>query len=135
MDLKEFIKKSIVEIVEGIQDAQLECGPAARINPKGLSKRVTPNELFWDEASGLFAESVEFDLAVTVTESNTVDSKGAISVLGTGAGVDGHQAASESRVSRIRFRTLIIFPSAEPTPPKKERKSLRQLRDEAQAKR
>jgi len=92
MELKEFISQTLVEIVEGVQDA------------KDTAKHGT----IMPQSRAGTAQQVHFDVAVTTTSSTTGGGK--VSVMGIGGEIGGqseHQA-----VSRIKFDVPIRFSHA-----------------------
>lgn len=99
MDLREFVKRSLVDIAAGINDAN-----AALTEERGKSHELGGR---WfrlrREEGGLRADRIEFDIAVTLT-SGAADSKGAglrLSVVEFGMG-KGKSSGTES-ISRIKF--------------------------------
>ncbi len=101
MELREFVERSLAEIIQGVAAAQQEVSKGARsngsINPKALMRG---NELV----------SVQFDVAVTAVEGGAAG--GGISVLGGIVSIGG-QAKSETRaesISRIKFDVPVWLP-------------------------
>lgn len=95
MELKEFVTKTLVEIIEGVTEAQSKAKDA----PGG----VVPTK-----ADPI--ERVAFDVALTTSKSK--ESKGGIGVFLGGAGIGGQkQAAGEAKsFSRIKFSVPILLP-------------------------
>ncbi|ATZ74166.1 hypothetical protein CWC33_10895 [Idiomarina sp. X4] len=116
MNLKEFISESIVEIVEGIVDAQSRIqSDDAKIVPE-ISKVFTQSQtggtnlaLGWDKQSNLI-HSVEFDIAVTANEGT--ETRGGIGVVAGvfALGSQGKSLESNQSISRLKFRVPISFP-------------------------
>lgn len=112
MELKEFISNALIDITQGISDAQKKSGdsgaiinPHINIAPSELSK----HGLIW--AGGTPAHLIKFDLAVTVTEGS--GTKGGIGIL-AGAislGSSGQSNSESMVVSRIQFSIPVIYPS------------------------
>ncbi|OGW84820.1 MAG: hypothetical protein A3A81_07975 [Omnitrophica bacterium RIFCSPLOWO2_01_FULL_45_10b] len=87
MELKEFVKKVIVDLDEAISEANAETRREIRF--KGVKEQRT---------------ALEFDVAVTVESSNETTGGGAIKVWGIGEiGVGGGTELKNSTVSRVRF--------------------------------
>jgi len=135
MQLDAFISKTLTEIGNGIRQAQTNAADTGmRINPAGLDKRVTPEQIFWDAKAGLLAQMVEFDLAVTVAESKSAGGNGEISVFGIGGvGGKGEKTSSNTSEQRIKFGVLVILPTTEAPPPPKERVALDKMRNRPSA--
>ena len=110
MNLQEFIREMLVQIINGVKDAQEIIGESgAAINPIGLY-RVHDQLAGRGYHSGAVTETVEFDVAVTVTEAEgTKKGVGAfVSVVGIGA--QKHTEAQSSSVSRIKFSVPALLP-------------------------
>ena len=117
MDLKDFIRESLVQIANGISEANIHLvGTSAVVNPSNVQAYSTEakaygriNEAF--SAKEALVELVEFDVAVT-TESGTQTGGGIkISVASIGVGAEGKSTGSQSRESRIKFQIPMIYPS------------------------
>jgi hypothetical protein len=133
MDLKNFIAESLSQIVNGVVEAQRRCSEiGGRVNPIGMTYRKSDSEtLLYDHSTGQFAEYVEFDVAVTVAGSTTAGGGGGISVFGANVGSKAEHSQTNETVSRIRFRTLVMFPANEKLPPPKQRMGLDEMRASA----
>jgi len=94
MYIKEFIKESLRQIVEGVKEVQSEVADKSQIAPIG-------NQL----------ERVEFDIAVTVDEEQTKDKGAGLSVYCIKVGASGQTSASISSAHRIKFSVSINFES------------------------
>lgn len=111
MELKEFISNALIDISQGIRDAQRESKDSgAIINPhinSGASE-LSKHGLIW--TSGTPAHLIKFDLAVTVTEGS--GTKGGIGIV-AGAinlGSSGQSNSESMVVSRIQFSIPVIYP-------------------------
>ena len=99
MDLKSFITETLKQIIEGVQDAQ------KYISDKEIPSTIHPKK------SRENIESVDFDVAVTSTESNSSGLSGGIKVASIfSIGGEGKNQASEQNVSRIKFKVQIELP-------------------------
>lgn len=119
MELKEFIKETLIEIIKGVDEAKnslnkdgsLICPPIPRFDHNQTSShKMTHN--------GLFCENVEFDLAVTVEEksSKKVEAEAAgkgefLKVIGVSASMNGVYDNSNNNMTtnRIKFKVPIAF--------------------------
>jgi|ERR1051326_3394173 hypothetical protein len=139
MDLKTFIEQSLVEIIQGIHEAQGKVkGYSALINPQIQSQLTKDGYLegnfprpnrevlerlnLLETATGGVADMVEFDLAITVakdrSETAAQDGGGkvglSISVLSAEVGASSKTTSgenySDTRVSRVKFRIPVMFP-------------------------
>lgn len=115
MNLKEFVSKSLEEIVSGVHDAGNRArGYGARVNPKGY-EGVGENAkgVYTDENGDYHAvEYVDFDIAVVAEESSGKQGGGEIKVFSVGLG-GGASAGSVNRSeSRLKFRVPVLFPTS-----------------------
>ncbi len=97
MELQEFIATTLKNIADGVQQAAKNLGhenSEAAINPRTS-----------DSKFGYNAQTVDFDIAVTTTESKGGSAKAGIKVLGA----EGQAKKEDSTVSRIRFSVPMGF--------------------------
>lgn len=123
MDLKDFVRESLVQIANGISEANAALeGTSAAVNPHNVQAYSTEakaygrlNDAFKEKDA--LVELVEFDVAVT-TESGTQTGGGIkISVASIGVGAEGKSTGSQSRESRIKFRVPMVYRKRSPTTP------------------
>ena len=112
MELQEFIKQSLVQIVNAIVETQREVsGTGASVNPSGLrlqNEQVKGHSVTND---GNVTQHIEFDVAVTSIEGT--GSKGGIGVVAGifALGTQGQSSESMQAVSRLKFTIPILLPS------------------------
>lgn len=112
MELKDFVAATLINIVEGIQLAQERFkGTPAVVNPELRSSHG--REGSFHPGTGTFVQEVEFDVAVTTTE--TTGTKGSIGVFAgaIGVGSQGQSDAGKTQLSRIKFTIPILLPRGE----------------------
>ena len=114
MDLKEFISETIVQIVEGVEDAR------SKVKDKGVG--VNPQMATTHSHAGVhgllhydgptFAQVINFDVALTVLEGK--GTKGGIGIFaaGIGLGSSGQSQSENSSVSRIKFSIPLVLPTS-----------------------
>ncbi len=111
MELKEFITQTLININQGIIDAQKQSKDSGIIiNPKNIRKRDSSVYEFYNGISATIQE-IEFNIVVNVTEGN--DSKiavGAFSGLLSG-GVSNSNKNNNSTQTTIKFNLPVQFPS------------------------
>ena len=91
MELQEFIKHTLLEIFDGVYKAQDEIHESG----KGTVVHTVQNSM----------QDVEFDVAITTSE--TTDGGVKVNVMGTGLGVGG--ARTHEAVSRVKFKVPISY--------------------------
>ncbi|MCI5145467.1 MAG: hypothetical protein D3923_08020 [Candidatus Electrothrix sp. AR3] len=116
MNLKEFVTESIVEIIDGIVEAQEKVSKKdAKIIPKMYrlftesQKGGTNLALGWDEEKNL-VHTIEFDVAVTANDGT--ETKGGVGVVAGifALGSQGKSEESSQSISRLKFRVPVSFP-------------------------
>jgi hypothetical protein len=109
MELKDFIVRALADIVGAVkesQEAAKEVG--ARIAPDVVVRDADRKTL---TRSGEPITQVEFDVAVTASDSS--ETKGGVGVLAGifTLGSAGQSASGSSSVTRIRFAVPVVFPT------------------------
>jgi hypothetical protein len=115
MELRDFVSQSLQQIIEGVAIAQKASAQhGGRVNPDNLSFAGAANSgqsiIHYDDRNNI-AQSVEFDVAVTATESSVAGGKAGISIYAAQIGGKGERTTESSTVSRIRFKVLVMFPA------------------------
>jgi hypothetical protein len=94
MDVKEFVRETLRQIVEGVREAKNETTDKCQIAPVANTR-----------------EKVEFDIAVTVDEGQTKEKGAGVSVWALKAGTAGQSTISTNTVHRIKVSVVIDFES------------------------
>lgn len=102
MDLRDFIKTSIVDILGGVEDAAKEFG-------EGTARLGGVNPVDADQV--FRTEKIAFDIAVSAGSEQKTGGKGALKVYVVELGAEGHDARSESTVSRLQFSVPVSLPA------------------------
>lgn len=110
MELKDFVKESLVQIISAVTEAQKEIAiiSTGEISPGIKSNREKSSQTF--STNGMPIQDVSFDIAVAASEkTGTKGTVGVvISVLKLGA--QGESQESTSNNSRIKFTIPITLP-------------------------
>lgn len=112
MNLQEFIKTALTDIVAGVAEASVTAQDyGGYVGSMILYGHLKENKILTDENSRPVA-TVEFDIALA--EANSKDTKGGIGVyLGAvGLGSQGASHGEASTHSRIKFSVPVVLPSA-----------------------
>ena len=113
MDLKSFVSQTLIQIVEGVNEAHSAVkAKGASVNPSfaGDVKNL-PKSGFYHIGSGQLAQCVEFDVALTVSEGT--DTKGGIGVFSgvINLGSSGQSTNESVSVSRVKFTVPLGLPT------------------------
>lgn len=111
MELRQFIRTSLVDIMRGVQDAQADI-----FNDPNAKGAVNP-------AFGELKDTmtrVKFDVAVTVASESKGDVKAGINVYAVKIGGGGSTQTQDSTVSRLAFEVPIAPAALTVTPDQRE---------------
>lgn len=112
MELQDFIKTALTEIVAGVAEASKAAKEhGGSVGSMKVYGYVKENKIITDENDRPVA-TVEFDIALA--EANSKDTKGGIGVyLGAvGLGSQGASHGEASTHSRIKFSVPVVLPDA-----------------------
>jgi len=112
MDLEEFVFVTLGQILSGVEKAQDKYGKLTgpQISPDfhhGGSRGMAPATL--TDQYGAEIERVEFDVALTISESKKTGGGGGIKVFSLGADLKHAQIKETNTVSRVRFSVPVAF--------------------------
>lgn len=109
MELKEFIKTAISDITGAISELQEETTNGSIINPTLPNSIANTTLVVHDEIRPI--ERLQFDVAVTVSESSQIDGNAKAGISVFGAKIGTVTSANEQSASRLTFSIPILFPS------------------------
>lgn len=110
MDLKDFIKETLIQITEGVKEAQDKCKQyGGLVNPM-LSVKTCNDEKYHHDDGDYPATSVNFK--VGLTESSNKGDKAGIGVfLGkVSLGKEGSSGHETQSVTSVEFSVTVVFP-------------------------
>jgi hypothetical protein len=111
MELRDFVKEALVQIIEGVRDAQdVIKKPGGKINPiqQYFGEEKHSNTI--RDEGGQVIHMVEFDVAITVKEDAAA--KGGVGLVVGPIAIGTRADASEQNTStnRIKFPVPITYP-------------------------
>ena len=96
MELKEFVTKTILDVIEGVRDAQLSNKTTAQINAATAGRKI---------------ENIDFDVALSVTDGNEKDRGITVSIPSISkAGSFGRKESRETTEQRVKFSIPVAYP-------------------------
>lgn len=114
MDLKEFIKETVRSLIEASHELQVELAPkGAIINPPTDGGRA---ETFETGSATHFqrrVQLIEFDVALTVSSTNSAGGKAGLKIFSAEIGVEGEHARVKQDVNRVKFTLPVALPPSE----------------------
>lgn len=124
MELKSFISSTIEEIARGVLAASENLADTnAIVSPTDFKINSNDSQAFGRTKSPhredhlgkgtRVVQKVDFDIAVTVDETDKTKAGGKISVLSIGLGGDLETSSKTGTNSRIRFSVPVVLPSKE----------------------
>jgi hypothetical protein len=103
MDLDEFVKSTILQIVQGMNAASTE---VSTINQSAIVNPRFPEQAYADPIS------LQFDVAVTVSARSGLEAGGNVKVFSAfQAGGKGERGHEHETMSRVQFELPIALPS------------------------
>lgn len=117
MELKEFIKESLVQINLAIEESNKELkNSTAIINPSNIQVNTDGSQAFGRESSKLIhknkrvVQKIDFDVAVYAQDDKTASGGAKISIASIGIGGDAEIRNSNKSESRLKFSIPVIYP-------------------------
>ena len=110
MELKEFVKETLIQITEGVKEAQEECKKiGCLVNPM-LSVKTSNTESYRHNDKDYPATSVNFKIGLT--ESNTKGDKTGIGVFlsKVSLGKEINKELEIQSITSVEFSVTVVFP-------------------------
>jgi hypothetical protein len=117
VELKEFIKQSIIEISEAVKESN------EHFNSKGINAFVNPEFIYESDRDKRsytmpeksneirYIEDIEFDVAVTTGGEISGEAKGGIKIASFQVGGGGSVVDKQQNVSRMKFTVPVCLPT------------------------
>ncbi|OWY70391.1 hypothetical protein B7486_16515 [cyanobacterium TDX16] len=112
MELRDFVRNSIVQVVEGIR------GAAESVRATGARVSPVADEIcgYTQQAALIHGEKgvveyIAFDVAVTTVTEAKKEGGAGIHVAGIGLGGRGTKGTQDTSVSRLQFRVPVEYPT------------------------
>ncbi|MFM7023597.1 MAG: hypothetical protein ACKOXB_11535 [Flavobacteriales bacterium] len=95
MELKDFIKHTLLDVVNGVEEANIE---------KNRFQLVSHR----NHGTGESGQKVEFDISIVVNESTENNFKGGIKVALANLGAGKKESETNQNVHKIKFEVFIL---------------------------
>jgi len=105
MELKDFVKAALTQIVEAVVEAQEDVKKHQAIIVPTSSGEQTDSQI------------VKFNMAVTVVDAKEGNAGGKIQVMGAGIGAGGKLSNAETHVSHVEFGVEVRLPGQKDSRP------------------
>lgn len=106
MQLREFVTKTLVDLIGGVQDAQSQTPPDTVV-PSELRKLIELVKIGCSEM-----QIVEFEVTVKVDEKSGRDSGLSVVAAVLNAGIKGTTAKDQGHAATLKFRIPVKFPTS-----------------------
>lgn len=120
MDLKDFVKETIVQISKGIEEANAELDQSeAMVNPVYVSLnsqdaqgygRTKERDPDYGNHDSKILQKVDFDVALSIEAGQQGTAGAKLSIASIGIGAEGKTESSNKSESRIKFSIPVVFP-------------------------
>lgn len=111
MNIQEFIKETIQQIVIGTSEANKEIKKYEALLPNTNCALKQENFQYYEEyGKKRILTEVKFDIAVTVAQNEDSSIEGGIKVCGINFGSDGSNSNSNQTSSRVQFKLNLVLP-------------------------
>lgn len=113
MELKEFVKTAIQDITNAVSELQSELKNGSIVSPSMPS--TIANSTVMDPDNGSInrkISNIDFDVALTVGGSGTIESGGKVGIQIFSAKIGGENKSHTEDVSRITFSIPVVLPTA-----------------------
>ncbi len=113
MELKDFVSQTLVQIVQGVTEAQQQVAEQALVSPAVISKHDHAADLGFINTQNGQAQVVKFDVAVSASKDKGGKASGGIKVLSVSLGGEATTADTQSSVSHVQFSVPVVLPGGE----------------------
>lgn len=113
MELKEFVARTLTDIIEGIQLARENIKPLSQHTRASIapsSGYVGATTIHSSAGGTKLVEIVEFDVAVTASEGSEIGGKAGVFAYVINVGSEGKKGSSTEAISRVKFSIPITLP-------------------------
>ena len=122
MELRDFVKEVLTQIVDGVRDAQQPNG-GAFVVPAGDGGHKYAEHPRFASSARIKSTIVDFDVAITAEDSDKAGAKAGVKVFSVQFGAEGEIASKNSTVSRVQFAVPLLLPESNREWHKEEREN------------
>lgn len=110
MEIREFVRDVLIDVIEGIKEAQRREGAGGYIAPDAIGGHVFPADSGVSHSSRIVSTVVKFDMAVTAETGRTGGGAGKVRIAVVEADLRGKLESKNMQVSRIQFAVPVLMP-------------------------
>lgn len=114
MELGDFVKESIKQLIDGITDAQKYAEEkGSSVNPVGLISTNDRGFIIANNPQHPIPQMIDFDIVVSVTEGGEIKAGIGVFAGALGLGTQAKNEDSNTIASKIKFSIPVMFPQQE----------------------
>lgn len=112
IELKKFVEETLVQIVKGVKASQDDIkNIGGEICPTGLYfSGGSETRVIYKPGKGI-VQTVEFDIALTVTKATALEGKAGIAIHIASAGGETSLEKTREALNRVKFTVPVLLPS------------------------
>ena len=110
MELKDFIKETLAQIIEGVKSAQEAVKESGEINPNQAVYGKDIHERTVRDVNGQIIHMVDFDVSVSSAEGSELKGGGGIVIGPVKIGANGSISEKGTSENRVKFQVPISYP-------------------------
>ncbi|MBB5205379.1 hypothetical protein HNQ51_002698 [Inhella inkyongensis] len=111
MQLRDFVKEVLTQIVDGVRDAQ-EANGGAFVVPAGDGGHKYAEHPRFASSARIKSTIVDFDVAITAEDSDKAGAKAGVKVFSVQFGAEGEITSKNSTISRVQFAVPVLLPES-----------------------
>jgi hypothetical protein len=111
MEIREFVRDVLVDIVEGIKEAQRKDLVGGYIAPDAIGGHEFPADSGVHHSSRIISTAVKFDMAVTVETAHSGGGGAKVRIAVVEADLGGKLDSKNTQASRIQFSVPVLMPT------------------------
>lgn len=104
MELKDFVKESIKNIMDGVSEAQEE------LQSGKVAPHFSTHALGWYESGLSNRQLIDFEVSVNAIEKEGSEAKLNVVAAVVGGGVKGDSSSTASHTAKLQFKVPVEFP-------------------------
>lgn len=114
LDLRQFVRTALLDVLGGIRDAQADDQVGRFIAPVGIGHVDFPADGGVVHQARLLVTTMKFDIAVTAETKSDAAGAGKVGISVLGASLSGATSDRAANNSRIQFAVPLKFPRYAP---------------------
>jgi hypothetical protein len=115
VSLRDFVSETLVQIVQGAENAQKVLGNSATIFPRRVTRRIRPSDRSERESVKPVTHEINFDVQVIASSGTETQGNAGVKLSVFSAGTQGQSKSESQSVNRVQFSVPVRFDPQETT--------------------